>query len=171
MTTECPETGCEALYLRELYSIIGPTEDKTLLDLCCGEMTVTRKMKFRDSLHVDVQDCPNRPREFTFYQTDALGLFPLGMETFDVALCSDGIEHLEKAYGLDLLRKMEGMSRVPIIFTPLGEYKLAPGSDNPDDHKSGWLPEEFRARGWRTSVFPGWHEVLGIGAFFAWKPL
>ncbi len=165
--------GGGELYLQTLYTIIGPTEDKTLLDLCCGAMIQTRQMGFKEVLGIDVRDWPERPREFPFYQTDVRGLVVCGMEQFDVCLCSDGIEHLEKQDGKELVLKMEEVSLLPIIFTPLGEQRLVPGSDDPDDHKSGWMPEEFEARGWLTKVFPDWHVGeggWGCGAFFAWKP-
>lgn len=164
-------TGSGELYLSILRRIIGPTEDKTLLDLCCGEMTQTRHMKFKDVLGVDVKDWPGRPKDVKFYETDALGLFPTGMGVFDVCLCSDGIEHFTKHDGIELVEKMERLGRLPIIFTPLDAYKVQPYSDDPDDHKCVWKPEEFEAMGWKTDVFPEWHPELKIGAFFAWKPL
>lgn len=164
-------TGSGELYLSILRRIIGPTEDKTLLDLCCGEMTQTRHLKFRYVLGIDVKDWPDRPREHDFYHTDANGLFPLGMESFDVCLCSDGIEHLTKRDGRELIHKMEQISPLPIIFTPLDAYKLNPDSTDPDIHKCVWKPEEFEAMGWQTEVHEDWHPELSIGAFFAWKPL
>ncbi len=163
--------GGGELYLQILNRIIGPTEDKTLLDLCCGAMMHTRLMKFRESLHIDVRDWPERPREFGFICADVRNITL--NRTYDVALCSDGIEHLSKKDGLELLDNMERWSKLPIIFTPLGEQRIVPGSTDPDDHKSGWTPEEFTARGWLTEVYPTWHVGeggWGCGAFFAWRP-
>ena len=37
---------------------------------------------------------------------------------------------------------------------------------DPKSHKSLWTPGDFL--GWDTVVFPDFHEVLGIGAFFAY---
>lgn len=164
-------TGSGELYLSILRRIIGPTDDKTLLDLCCGEMTQTRHLKFKGVLGVDLIDWPNRPEQFTCWVRDVRGLDKISPIPFDVALCSDGIEHLQKKDGVELVKDMERHARLPIIFTPLDAYKLNPDSTDPDIHKCVWKPEEFEAMGWTTEVFPKWHESLGIGAFFAWKPL
>lgn len=162
--------GSGELYLSILRRIIGPTEDKTLLDLCCGEMTQTRHLKFQDSWHIDVKDWPERPREFTFCAMDVREVMPLSAH-FDVCICSDGIEHLTKAEGAKLIGDMEKVAKLPIIFTPLDAYKLNPDSTDPDIHKCVWSPAEFVSMGWKTEVYPGWHPELSIGAFFAWKPL
>lgn len=170
-------TGSTNLYMSVLSLIIGhPIEEPmalTLLDLCCGEMTHTRLMKFQKSMHLDVHDWPGRPKEFVFFPFDVRTV-QIAPKSYDVCLCSDGIEHLTKEEGLKLLDNMEQWSFLPIIFTPLGEQRLVPGSTDPDDHKSGWTPEEFEARGWETEVYESWHRdspKWNCGAFFAWKPL
>lgn len=165
--------GSGQLYLSILRRIIGPTEDLTFLDLCCGEMAQTRHLKFRDSLHVDVKDWPERPPEFRFIRLDVREFVQVQVMGFDVCLCSDGIEHLQKEDGVALIENMALVARLPIIFTPLGDHRIVPGSTDPDDHKSGWLPEEFEARGWKTDVYPDWHRESpkwNCGAFFAWRP-
>lgn len=171
-------TGSGELYLSILRRIIGPTEDKTLLDLCCGEMTQTRHLKFKDVLGVDVKDWPDRPSEIRFAKLNVMeisgsitGRLLQQIEKFDVCLCSDGIEHLTKRDGLELLQRMQQWSYLPIIFTPLDAYKVQPYSDDPDAHKCVWSPAEFEAMGWDTESYPEWHRELSIGAFFAWKPL
>lgn len=164
-------TGSGELYLSILRRIIGQTEDKTLLDLCCGEMTQTRHLKFRYVLGVDVCDWPERPKEFGFVKKDVRFMEIAQTEPFDVAICSDGIEHMSKPSGKLMLSDMQGWARLPIIFTPLDAYKLDPNSSDPDAHKCVWSPTEFVAMGWQTESYPEWHEELSIGAFFAWKPL
>lgn len=156
-------------YLSILRRIIGPTQDKTFLDLCCGEMTHTRELKFKRSVHVDVVDWPTRPKEFDFRRESVLDCKFSACE-FDVCLCSDGIEHLDINDGLLLIMKMSTWSTVPIIFTPLGSYMVNPTATDPDSHKSGWLPSDFERFGWLTEAHPDWHPTLGVGAFFAWRP-
>lgn len=164
-------TGSGELYLSILRRIIGPTEDKALLDLCCGEMTQTRHLKFRYVLGIDVKDWPTRPKIGDFIQIDALDMKKLFPSVFDVCLCSDGIEHFTKIEGRFVIGEMEKWGKLPIIFTPLDAYKLNPDSTDPDIHKCVWKPEEFEAMGWTTEVHKDWHPELSIGAFFAWKPI
>ena len=163
-------SGSISKYLSVLHEIIGPTDDKTLLDLCCGEMTATRQMTFRDRLCVDKVDWVNRPAEFRFLKQDALYVLDFTDNySFDVSLCSDGIEHMTKDEGLKLLMEMPRVSELAIIFTPLGDMNIIPGATDPDSHKSGWLPDEPAFDGWKTLVFEDWHPTLNHGAFFAWK--
>jgi hypothetical protein len=163
--------GSLELYLSVIREILGgKTEDKSLLDICCGEMSNTRHLKFRESTHIDVHDWPNRPKEFNFVQGDALELLrTVGDKQFDVALCSDGIEHLSYDDGEELLGQMERVARLAIIFTPIGPYLMYPDATDPDSHKSAWYPEDMIRYGWQTRAFPMWHPTLGIGAFFAFK--
>lgn len=159
-------TGSGELYLSVLRRIIGPTESLSLLDLCCGEMTHTNQMKFSKSLHVDILDWPTRPQNLEFLCMDVLKCdFP--ENSFDVVLCSDGLEHFQKVDGLALLAKMEKWAKkVAVIFTPIGDYMINPAANgDPHAHKSGWLPSEFKD----VEIYPDWHPTLNLGAFFAWK--
>lgn len=160
--------GTLEIYLGVLYSIIGDTTNKTLIDLCCGEMGRTRHMKFASSIHVDVIDEPLRPRDFAFIQTDVFSEHDVFKRKYDVAFCGDGIEHFTKADGYRLAHHMTLLGRQAIIFTPLGEYMVDPNATGPYPHKSGWLPGDLP--GWKTMVFPNWHPTLGIGAMFFWWP-
>lgn len=169
-------TGSGELYLSILRRIIGPTEDKTLLDLCCGEMTQTRHLKFKDVLGVDVKDWPERPSTTQFLLMNVIDgvsdrLLDSDGTQFDVCLCSDGIEHFTKYDGRQILMRMPEWGKLPIIFTPLDAYRIKPDSIDPDDHKCLWTPAEFEEIGWKTEVHKDWHPELSIGAFFAWKPL
>ena len=55
-----------------------------------------------------------------------------------------------------------------VLFTPLGDLMISQDKDDPDTHKSGWLPEDFP--GYAKVVCPEWHQKdSGKGAFFFWK--
>jgi len=165
-------TGSAALQIDVLLEImIGRCKFGSFLDLCCGEMTVTREILpyVRSSLHIDVQDREFRPKQVAFVQADVLEILPAIVNRFDVAWCGDGLEHFRKDDGRDLLTLMEKAAKLPIIFTPLGDFEVEPRASDPDKHKSGWWPRDLEARGWNTLAFPNWHPTLGIGAFFAWK--
>lgn len=164
-----PQTGSVDLYLEILSQIIGPTEELSFLDLCCGEMTATKRMSFASSLHIDVIDCPLRPPDAKFFHGDVLAeLANIGENWFDVSLCSDGIEHLTKEAGHTLLLEMQRVSTLSIIFTPLGDMLVDTEATDPHTHKSGWIPSDPAFRFWQTKTFPNWHPTLNHGAFFAW---
>lgn len=161
--------GSMALWIEIFVRIVGqPTESISLIDLCCGQMGNTHLLKFKDSLHVDVTDYPDRPRSYKFLKHDVLTLPPVLNGKFDVALCSDGIEHLSKIDGFLLLNRMPLLAKKNIIFTPLGDHCVDPQAKSPENHRSGWLPKDF-PDGWETQEFPNWHPTLGIGALWAWK--
>ncbi len=161
----------QAEVLREIIN--GNAEWGTLLDLCCGEMTVMRHFlatresgSFKETIHVDVADCPLRPADAPFIQMDVIK-FMKAARIYSVAFCGDGLEHFTRKRGGELLKLMQKRARLSVIFTPLGDYLVEPQSKNPDAHKSGWLPADLP--GWETMVFPNWHPTLDLGAFFAWK--
>jgi len=159
--------GSSDLYISKLYVIIGTPEDKTLLDLCCGEMPHTRSLKFKSHFGVDILDWPNRPKEIPFEQADLRIWEP--KQHYDIAILSDGIEHFSKIEGRNIIKRMESWAALPIIFAPIGNYEIAPNAVDPHSHKCGWTAEEFQQLGWQTTDYPNWHPTLNLGAFFAWK--
>ena len=80
---------------------------------------------------------------------------PFKPKSFDIAICIEVIEHLDKAGGIELLRQMEKIaSRQVIITTPWGYYPMKEREDNPClCHLSGWLPQEFHEMGYKTYPF------------------
>lgn len=161
-------TGSMPLWIEIFVRILGrPADQVTLIDLCCGRMGNTGLLRFGRSLHVDLTDYDERPRSAAFLKHDVLTLSETLDGLFDVALCSDGIEHLSKPDGMTLIDRMVRLSPRQIIFTPLGEYMVDPGATSPEAHRSGWVPEDFPT-GWDTQVFPNWHPTLNIGALWAW---
>lgn len=156
-------------YRATLRALCGPDiESKTMIDLMCCEATGTRDLPFREKTFVDIvpresmRDLQNYVIEHVLSEHPAVS----GVNRYDVAICSDGIEHLTKWNGHRLLTRMTLLADRNIIFTPLGDYLVGDGT-GPDDHKSGWLPSDF-PKEWGTLILPDYHEKLGIGAFFAW---
>ena len=80
---------------------------------------------------------------------------PFKPKSFDIAICVEVIEHLDKAGGMELLRQMEAIaSRQVIITTPWGYCPVKEREDNPYlFHLSGWLPQEFQEMGYKTYPF------------------
>ena len=163
--------GSFDLQIGIVRSIIGTKEDDlSCLELCCGEMSNSRLFKFREHIAVDVVDYPNRPKEFPFVQTDIVKWdHKCFQRKYDVCWIADGLEHLHKIDGNNLLLRMEAVARIPIVFVPLGPYRVDETSTAPEAHKSAWYPSEFHARGWKTEVHEDWHPLLNLGAFFAHK--
>lgn len=149
--------------------VVRPTKKLSLLDLCCNECTVTSRLGCHTHIGVDVVDWPTRKPITGFVKIDVLNYLHLNSAAFDLCICSDGIEHLTKPQGLTLLKEMERIAELAIIFTPLGDYMVEPDSTHPDKHRSGWVPAELGSLGWSTKAFPRWHAAIGAGAFFAWK--
>ena len=159
-------TGDGPKYIRIISAIIGnQIENQSLIDLCCAECTITKQLPFKNKTYVDVLAWnPNVPN---FIQTDVLGDHEVFNNHYDVANCSDGIEHLRPEQGQLLIERMNKLANKQILFTPLGPYLVEPNSTIPESHKSAWYPEDFP--GFAAITCPNWHPTLNVGAFFVWK--
>jgi hypothetical protein len=160
--------GSGELYLRVMKAICGDTQGKSMVDLMCYHAPYTPLLGFSKRTYVDIQDrgLDHKEEQEYFVKSDVFDYLMNTERPFDVAICSDGLEHLSRDRGVDLLVLMMDCSEKSIIFTPLGEYNVTK-DDHPDSHKCGWMPEEFKD-GWATIVFPDFHPALNTGAFFAW---
>lgn len=169
--------GSFALQIGIFRNIIGRDENEmSCLELCCGEMSNSRLFHFAEHVAVDVVDYPNRPKAYPFVQTDIRKWdHECFQRHYDVCLIADGIEHLRKTDGVELLTRMEAVANIPIVFVPLGPYQIDLETDAPEAHKSAWYPSDFHARGWKTEVHDDWHPLLKgyqggpLGVVFAWK--
>lgn len=102
-----------------------------VLDLCCGVCNVTRHLKFRKMVCVDIfdgyinkvlEDKAFKSKDALLLQSDALEFVDHCIENghvFDVVLCLDGVEHLEESRALELLGKMPKCAKKRVVvFTP-----------------------------------------------------
>jgi hypothetical protein len=157
------------LYMRVLRAICGDTVGKSMIDLCCAFAPNTPKLGFEMRDYVDLlpRVLDHREEQQNFIQRDVLEIGNDHLH-YDVAICSDGIEHFLPKDGKKLLDVMQKISDKQIIFTPLGELWLekTPTSD-PEAHRSAWYPSMLP--GWACIVFPDYHKEWGVGAFWAWK--
>lgn len=97
--------------------------------------------------------------------TDVVKFFP--EKSVDTVMLVDVIEHLEKEEGRSLLVKTEKIARQQVIlFTPYGympQYhpngRDAWGFDGGywQEHKSGWLPEDFQGDDWNFFACRDFH--------------
>lgn len=170
--TSSPEPGSFDLYTATIQGIVGDTTRLTLIDLCCGELSHVAQLPWKESMHVDVLDWPTRPKVGAFIQGDAVDVLRQELREghrYDVALCSDGIEHMLPQRGFQLLARMATIANTAIIFTPMGNILgMNPTSMDPHQHKSAWMPDDFVELGWNVAAFGNWHFSMNAGAFFAW---
>jgi hypothetical protein len=171
MTIEYPGVaGHGQIYLDVVRAICGDTAGKSMVDLMCHRAPYTPMLGFEQRTYVDIQD-----RQFDFEEekqyficSDVLEFLKyVPGRKYDVAICSDGIEHLTIVDGFTLLIRMRYNATKSIIFTPLGEYNLN-AEDTPDAHQSGWLPSNL-SDDYAKIIFPDFHPSLNVGAFFAFN--
>lgn len=173
--------GSGDLLVKIVKKIVGNHEEKVCADLMCCEGNVTRQIKFKEHYGYDAFDwskpwieTPVEGRQFVLQ--NVLDDFPVKQGA--IYICLDGIEHITKDEGRELLKKMEAYSETVILFTPTtfvgnDEWKRIPFMD----HLCLWLPEDLDST-WRIADFPNWHSAspeavekgsVSMGAFVFWK--
>lgn len=103
---------------------------------------------------------------------------PFLPESFDVVLCGEVVEHLERVEALALMKSIEAIARRQVIIsTPVGQCEQYPYDGNPyQAHHSSWMPQDFRRLGYtvrgsglrgmgglisrETSPLPEWLRLL-----------
>jgi hypothetical protein len=142
-------------YLAQLVVRFGL---KTGLDVGCGEsspLTPLRKNGFRsiglDASPERLENARRRSEHDEYYCADIL-TFPLdSLPPVDVVVMSHVIEHLSREDGLRLLQVAERFARRLIyVETPRGfmEQLDCLQGDLLQEHRSGWFPWDFEARGY-----------------------
>lgn len=163
--------GDGEIYLDVLRAICGDTSDKSMLDLMCHKAPYTSQLGFRDRTYVDMSDrgLDNIEEQQYFVKSDVFAfLVDNTSRQWDVIICSDGIEHLVKQAGHDLIFSLQFISDKHIIFTPTFDKNIDPKSDDPDVHKSSWRTRDLESSH-AIIYFPDFHPTLNQGAFFAFK--
>jgi SAM-dependent methyltransferase len=72
-------------------------------------------------------------------------------KSFDIVLCMEVLEHLEREAGQKLLETMEEIARKQVIIsTPVGKYDQHTYDENPfQEHKTIWSPAELKKLGYK----------------------
>ena len=83
---------------------------------------------------------------------------PFQRKSFDIVLCLDMVEHVEKEEGRKLIHAVEEIARREVIIAaPIGYWAQNEMQGNPyQKHRASWLPAEFKRLGYK---------VRGIGWF------
>ena len=139
------------------------TNALSILDVGCGKgepMKFINRNKSFYAVGLDVfkpylRDCKKRGIHNDYILCDVKRL-PLSERSFDVVLCTEVLEHLERRHGEELLQFMEKTARKQVIIaTPVGEYKQLAYDGNPyQEHRWVWSPTEINRFG---------YEVRGVG--------
>ena len=143
--------------------------DKKLLSLCCGIGLELQYLQTRDITAVDIapQYLDKLKADFPHIKTvnsDALEFAKDSKDNeYDVISIIDGIEHMDKEAGIELIKEMKRVAKEKILlFTPQGRgedgyLKNEPhdawgiaGADEHQKHKSGWTEDELKSYGFTT---------------------
>jgi SAM-dependent methyltransferase len=132
---------------------------KTLLDVGCGKgeplKFINRNDKYFavgfDAFEPYLKRCQQAKIHSMYIQGDVRCL-PFANHSFDVIICLEVLEHLERADGKQLLKELERVaSRQIILSTPVGKYKQNVFDGNPhQEHKCIWDPDEMKANGYKV---------------------
>lgn len=141
------------------------TPGDTLLSVCCGIGIEIKKLREEVPMTgVDIvpEYIAEFKKKFPWADThvgDALDFLKSSRDqSFDVVSCIDGVEHLTKKRGVELLKEMKRVCRKKaLVFTPEGFTKNEPkhtwgidGGDHHQKHLSGWEVEELEALGYEV---------------------
>lgn len=163
--------GTADILLAVLKTILEEPAGMTICDLGCCEASVTHRLPVGQKVYVDLvkRDIKGfEPHKDIFVQDDVLHYLQTTEKRFSAAIALDLIEHLTEENGRLLINLMQLRADRVIIFTPLGDYLLEETpTDNPDAHRSGWLPETFEELGMATIVFHNFHPSIKAGGLFA----
>jgi ubiquinone/menaquinone biosynthesis C-methylase UbiE len=141
---------------------------ESLLDLCSGIGLELDNLKTKDITAVDIAtqylaELKQRHPEVGTVQSDALEYIKEQPDnSFDVISIIDGIEHMDKKSGLELIKEMKRVARKEVLlFTPQGPSKDGylknephnawgiEGADHFQTHKSGWTALELKDLGFQ----------------------
>lgn len=134
-------------------------DNKTLLDVGCGKgepaRFINRKGRYfavgLDAFEPYLRQCQKDKIHNAYIQGDVRQL-PFADNSFDLVICLEVLEHLEREDGEKLLKELERVAKRQVILsTPVGKYKQGVFDGNPhQEHKYIWNPNEMKQRGYRV---------------------
>ena len=131
---------------------------QNVLDIGCGDGELMKLIVSRRSLYsvgVDIfepylRNCKKLGSHSDLIRADIREL-PIKPKSFDVVLCVEVLEHLDKAEGMQLLTAMEKIARTKVIITtPFGEHEQHAVDGDPEQaHKVIWTFKELKECGYK----------------------
>jgi len=131
-------------------------KEDSLLDVGCGIKLITRFLKCKSLIGIDIWKPYLEERDF--YE-DIRNLHHLPLNSYDVVLALDVIEHLNRIDGIKLISDMITICKKRIIiFTPIEWTKNDKNTNDKDCwgygnpynlHKSLWIKGDFLVRGFK----------------------
>lgn len=141
---------------------IGRSFDKqaqSILDVGCGNgwgMPFINKQKRSYTVGMDIFEpyLTYAKKQLTHddYVLCDIHRLPVKRKSFDIVMCLEVLEHLEKEEGRRLLEEMEAIAKRQVIISlPVGRFPQYPevGDDPYQEHKSSWQPGELRSYGYK----------------------
>jgi len=134
---------------------------ESILDIGCGKGGPMENINKRGKFHtmgVDIfapylKECKAKGVHQEYVLCDIKNL-PLRNKSFDIVLCIEGIEHLEKEDGRKLIQAMEKIARRQVIIsTPVGVWRQKDIDKqlNPyQKYRAVWFPDELRSLGYKV---------------------
>lgn len=148
-----------------------PRNTITILDVGCGNGRIMSWINFDKKYKVsglDIKKSDLKQAQETGVYTDLLHLNlvkdKLPKRKFDVTVCSQVVEHLDKRDSIKLIKSVEKMTKNRVIIATINgyfPYDHIQSKNKYDQHRSGWDPGDFIKRGYR---------VYGHGLKFIYQP-
>lgn len=130
---------------------------KSILDVGCGKgepmKFINRHGQFfavgLDIFEPYVKRCQSEEIYDDYILCDAREI-NVGDKSFDIVLCLEVLEHMERKEGLRLISELERVARRQVIIsTPVGVYRQKAHDGNPhQEHKYFWSLREMRSFGY-----------------------
>jgi ubiquinone/menaquinone biosynthesis C-methylase UbiE len=145
------------------YTALATNNGESLLSLCAGIGFELQGLSTTKITAVDIspQYCAVLREKFSHIKVvnqDSVDYIKdCGENQYEIITCLDGLEHISKERGQELLDNMKRVaSKKCLIFTPDRYLRNEPhnawgieGSDIYQLHLSAWTPEELTAQGFR----------------------
>lgn len=143
-------------------------ESDRVLEFGCGIFMTTEDLKCKSLLGVDAWESylnikKNNQQTLKLDISSIQNLNIFLNNSYDVVVCIDVIEHLDKDIALEVIKEMIRISRKKvIIFTPDGfaeQEDGLPGTwghNNPQyqKHRSGWFSSDFENLNFKIKIYP-----------------
>lgn len=133
--------------------------NKTMLDVGCGKgrplKFINRKDNYFavgfDAFKPYLSECQKDKIHGAFVRGDVRFL-PFADRSFDIVICLEVLEHLERTDGQKLLQELERVAvKQVILSTPVGKYQQGVFDGNPyQGHKYIWSPAEMKEKGYKV---------------------